>query len=148
MTEYEKILSSPLIVKNGYIRVHSYAGEPNYYQEFYNDNILRVIRNRDNGYLCGYVGVHEGYEVYKKNYSELNDKSIYQVHGGLTFSNYMKNLSYNNLWYIGFDCNHYADLCPIAHPGLTRLLETSNFKTYKTFGFVMSELYKLSDSLY
>ena len=26
MTEYEKILSSPLIVKNGYIRVHSYAG--------------------------------------------------------------------------------------------------------------------------
>lgn len=60
----------------------------------------------------------------------------------------MKNLSYNNLWYIGFDCNHYADLCPIAHPGLTRLLETSNFKTYKTFGFVMSELYKLSDSLY
>ena len=97
MTEYEKILSSPLIVKNGYIRVHSYAGEPNYYQEFYNDNILRVIRNRDNGYLCGYVGVHEGYEVYKKNYSELNDRSIYQVHGGLTFSNYMKNLSYNNL---------------------------------------------------
>jgi hypothetical protein len=148
MTEYEKILSSPLIVKNGYIRVHSYAGEPNYYQEFYNDNILRVIRNRDNGYLCGYVGVHEGYEVYKKNYSELNDRSIYQVHGGLTFSNYMKNLSYNNLWYIGFDCNHYADLCPIAHPGLTRLIEVSNFKTYKTFEFVMSELYKLSDSLY
>lgn len=148
MTEYEKILSSPLIVKNGYIRVHSYAGEPNYYQEFYNDNILRVIRNRDNGYLCGYVGVHEGYEVYKKNYSELNDRSIYQVHGGLTFSNYMKNLSYNNLWYIGFDCNHYADLCPIAHPGLTRLIEASNFKTYKTFEFVMSKLYKLSDSLY
>ena len=114
----------------------------------YNDTLLRVIRNRDNGYLCGYVGVHEGYEVYKKNYSELNDRSIYQVHGGLTFSNYMKSLSYNNLWYIGFDCNHYADLCPIAHPGLTRLLETSNFKTYKTFEFVMSELYKLSDSLY
>jgi len=62
------------------------------------------------GYRCGYVAIPKGHKLYGKDYDELMD---IDCHGGLTYSkNYMDFHPYNSsqdLWWIGFDCNHYGD---------------------------------------
>ncbi len=58
---------------------------------------------------CGYVGVTKKHPLYKKDYSRFEDYIF--AHGGLTFSDFGsgKALPKDNLWWIGFDCQHYRD---------------------------------------
>ena len=65
------------------------------------------LYNRSMNYRCGYVGVNENSHFYKRDYDECSEISEFEVHGGVTFTG--KNNDEDNLWWIGFDCNHYGD---------------------------------------
>jgi len=58
---------------------------------------------------CGYVGVHSQHQLYKKEYGEIDE--LVFAHGGLTFSGFGDGeyLPIKNIWYFGFDCNHFKD---------------------------------------
>lgn len=59
---------------------------------------------------CGYVGVPKSHPDYKKDYMDIEEK--YDVHGGLTFSDWIENIwiAPDDLWYFGFDCGHFYDM--------------------------------------
>ncbi len=62
-----------------------------------------VITFNDGGYRCGYVGIPKNHPYFKKDYSKIH----IPVNGGLTYSDFSNDFdSNNNLWYLGFDCNH------------------------------------------
>ena len=60
---------------------------------------------------CGYVGVSSKHQLYKKDYSEIDE--LINIHGGLTFSGDFSDKkqlkSLKDVWYFGFDCNHFED---------------------------------------
>ena len=77
-------------------------------REFEHAGYKCVVVFGDMGYRCGYVGVHKGSKLYRKNY----DKIDFHVHGGLTYSGGGKNSDYpieSDLWWFGFDCAHWGD---------------------------------------
>ena len=63
-----------------------------------------VLFDENFGYRCGYVGIPKGHKLYKKHYSYIDC----DCHGGLTFSDFNSILG-EDLWCIGFDCNHGLD---------------------------------------
>jgi len=81
-----------------------------------------IVRNSSSGALCGYVGVPEGHRFFEKGYDDVD----VDVHGGLTFANHCAKTDDetryvchvpeagdpDNIWWLGFDCNHAWDLAP------------------------------------
>lgn len=64
------------------------------------------------GWGNGYVAISSNHPMYGKSYEEC----YLEIHGGLTYSNYAKNLNipkkYNipdSFWVLGFDTAHYND---------------------------------------
>jgi len=60
-----------------------------------------VVLALDMGHRCGYVHIPTRHKLYRKNYDDVN----IQVHGGLTFSDFLQ----PGRWFIGFDCAHCDD---------------------------------------
>lgn len=84
-----------------------------------------IIRDRDIGYLCGYVEVPDGLNV---------DVDEIACHGGITFNGHWSKFPTDG-YYIGFDCIHVGDWDPItARVGL------SIGNTYKDSEFVLNEI--------
>lgn len=96
------------------------------------------------GHLCGYVAVNEKHPLYKLDYADIYDKDILiNVHGGLTYSdkNLISQEVFKNLWWFGFDCNHFRDIAPFV------INNYSAENDYRDFEYVKDETKKLAEQL-
>ena len=126
-----------------------------------------VVRG-PSGALCGYVGVSSKHPWYEIDYSicttqcgedwcEHSPGCRIDVHGGLTFSSKCaetndpsKHICHvvdagedDDVWWFGFDCAHYGDLCPKYE----HQLPYSWDDWYKDFGYVKGQVAKLAGQL-
>lgn len=96
--------------------------EPDY-EKFETTNGLTAIinRNRFSQTLCGYVRVDENHWLFGEDYETADRMIDTYVHGGLTYSGDLKNISVgtpgstgenSSTWFFGFDCAHYGDYIP------------------------------------
>ncbi len=107
------------------------------------------------GALCGYVGLSPGHPWHGKEYSELPDPD---VHGGLTFSSACQEGGKichvarpgepEEVWWLGFDCNHSGDIAP-AEQALLRSLKCStpyyrDWGAYRDLEYLRSEVESLA----
>lgn len=106
-----------------------------------------IVRNSF-GALCGYVGVDSSHTLHGQHYDFVDA----DVHGGLTFSGACRHDpdehgichvpapgEPDDVWWFGFDCAHYGDLCPqisLVMPG-----------EYRDWAYVKSECAKLAAQL-
>ena len=67
-----------------------------------------ILRTKDAGSLCGYVGIPESHPFHGRSTNILSDDL--RCHGGVTFADRVKGKG--DLWWIGFDCAHLYDLQP------------------------------------
>lgn len=116
------------------------------YKEFeYKTIPCRLIRN-GHGNWCGYIALNSGDKYFEASYDDIS----YDVHGGLTFCDYMKvreESVYNDAdyWWIGFDTAHSGDVCPIDFGFEDGLFGDG---TYKDLEYCISEVKLLADQLY
>ena len=96
-----------------------------------------ILRHRDFGHLCGYVGVPESNPNYGKADAELHC----YVHGGVTYAadKLREYETHKKLWWIGFDCSHFGDAMPN--------LSIHNHGTYRDANYVEAECRKLAAQL-
>lgn len=105
------------------------------------------------GALCGYVGVPESHDGFKKDYDDVE----VEVHGGLTFASlcrpskdgdhkgicHVEEGAANKIvWWLGFDCGHAWDICPSYNHG-----HFSPEDTYRDFDYVKREVESLAKQL-
>ena len=118
-----------------------------------------VVRNRDMGFLCGYVGVPPGHPAHGVKYDELD----VDVHGGPTFSeacmegDQERSICHipgpgdpDHVWWIGFDTGHAFDFMPghrarMQSYGLD--LHTLEGEEYRTLAYVESQCAELARQL-
>jgi len=91
--------------------------------------------------LCGYVLIPKEHFLYDKSMDELNE--ILDVHGGITFNNYLTKYEY----FIGFDCGHAGDIIPEIHRYMPELLIDRPNWSYKDSDYVRNELKSLVDQI-
>lgn len=73
-----------------------------------------IMRQSHSGHLCGYVAVKGEHPYYRQPHDTLPGEIHESCHGGLTFSDGTLHFPHEpKLWWLGFDCAHYGDLCPI-----------------------------------
>ena len=105
-------------------------------KDFEHAGLRCVIVETDMGHLCGYVGVPKSHLLhgvqYHENYKkDTTPEDTIDVYGGITYSGEGKYpVSSNDLWWFGYDCNHYQD---ITNP--------------KSVGFCIAECQKMADQL-
>lgn len=117
-----------------------------------------VVRNRL-GSWCGYVGLPPGHPWYGVGYDDVPA----QVHGGLTYSapcdddpedgicHVPAPGAQENLYWIGFDCNHAGDYWPMMEY-IDRLVAAESYRalresvalTYRTLAYVQEETRQLA----
>jgi hypothetical protein len=86
--------------------MYEWMNEPDF-KEFEHAGLkCKIIRQAWSGHLCGYVQVPKDHVHYGVSYNDVE----YEVHGGLTFSGFIKQDEDN--YYFGFDCAHAWDICP------------------------------------
>jgi hypothetical protein len=118
------------------------------YKEFeYKTIPCRLIRN-GHGNWCGYIALNSGDKYFEASYDDIG----YVVHGGITFSDYMKvkeESVYNDVdyWWIGFDTAHSGDVSPIDY-GIYGFDYGFDDETYKDLEYCISEVKILADQLY
>jgi hypothetical protein len=119
------------------------------------------------GGLCGYVGLAPEHPAYEKHYDEVE----VSVHGGLTFSDgcahgpeessicHVPDLGEpDNVWWLGFDCGHYDDLCPSMRARERQRYEETGDplwlpvvspygETYRDLEYVRAETARLAEQL-
>ena len=61
-----------------------------------------IARGGCENWLCGYVEIPRESKYYGIDYDDIPVR----CHGGLTFSDFIDE---NDVYIIGFDCNHYGD---------------------------------------
>jgi hypothetical protein len=115
-----------------------------------------IVRN-SSGALCGYVGLPPGHQLHGADYGDAE----VSVHGGLTYANkcagkichVAKPGEPDDVWWLGFDCQHYGDIAPghvafMRSRGYSDSFESSSLgESYKTIGFVTSEVESLAEQL-
>lgn len=66
-----------------------------------------VVLFQPYGWRCGYVGVPKWHPYHGKGYDEAD---AIACHGGLTYAaGKLAGQERTDLWWVGFDCNHYGD---------------------------------------
>ena len=144
-----------------------------------------VIIFTNHGHRCGYVGVPKDHSLYNINYSDelsfaptlisvVNHQtmpnyvrlitsnkaldSIFEVHGGLTYSSSTANdkypISKPDTWWFGFDCAHCEDV-PDKISWLNHFTEKERqskecfwgFGTIRSLEYVAAECISLADQL-
>lgn len=79
------------------------------HMEFTNDGYIILVLFLSLGHRVGYVGVPKTNILHGIEWQGYIEKNI-NVHGGVTFSDYMGNIfAQDNHWFIGFDCGHAWD---------------------------------------
>lgn len=122
-----------------------------------------IVRNY-RGALCGYVGVNKEHAFFNKEFYGMIDSDHEQydaeetllVHGGITFTGKCQNNKEgichiveenedDNIWWLGFDCNHCDDLAPID--GSDYLNRFYNKPVYRNITYVENEIRNLAKQL-
>lgn len=114
------------------------------------------------GNWCGYVGVPPGHPWHGKGYADVEG----EAHGGLTYADACaghichvpKPGEPDDVWWLGFDCNHAWDIAPGLDARLRELgirtqeqdlailaLEGDWRRTYKELAFVEAEVEDLAE---
>lgn len=122
-----------------------------------------IVRNRDMGHLCGYVGVPSTHPAHGMSYSGYESENpvaaavgAADVHGGLTFSSacgphpddpgrgicHVTEPGEPDAWWFGFDCAHYQDVSPGYNRGWSR-----GGEVYRDVAYVEAECAKLAAQL-
>lgn len=100
-----------------------------------------LIVRKDNGALCGYVGVDMTHSLYEVSLdfllAEMADD--FQVHGGLTYAGRIPDRG--DVWWLGFDCAHF--LAGDFVPGDPWAKLTPHMKYYD-FAYVENEVRRLA----
>jgi hypothetical protein len=117
-----------------------------------------IVRNRL-GALCGYVGIPEGHPFHGKAYSDVESVRDLRVHGGLTYSNacaghichVARPGEPDNVWWLGFDCNHSGDMAPGMMAALRACgadhLAHRQWASYRDIEYVRHEVENLAQQL-
>jgi hypothetical protein len=114
------------------------------------------------GALCGYVGVALGHPCFGRDYCHEAVTAL-EVHGGITFGNRCQPNApeargichkvgkgeNDEVWWLGFDCAHLHDLCPMIELLHWRGLhgQRQRDETYKDWAYVTREVEKLAQQL-
>lgn len=106
-----------------------------------------ILRHKDSGHLCGYVGVHQKHPFFGKPYDDVDVK----VHGGLTFSarcyghddDDVCHDSLEEAWWFGFDCAHCFDF----RPSTTKYRAQEPREVYRDISFVQHQCKSLARQL-
>jgi len=118
-----------------------------------------LIKRNDLGALCGYVGVPEGHPWFGKDYDDIQAAD---VHGGLTYAGICqegpedKTICHipapgepDQMWWLGFDCNHCMDIAPGMKAHMTAIgLGQSLYpfgECYRTISYVKAECARLAE---
>jgi hypothetical protein len=83
-----------------------------------------IVIFNDTGHRCGYVEIPRSHPCYEKEYSDID----VNVHGGLTFSAYSKEMPYDipeGFWVLGFDCIHSNDA-----------IDLESYERYSDMGYI------------
>ncbi len=111
-----------------------------------------ALRNKHQGFWCGYVGVTEGHPAFGKEYSDVD----VTVHGGLTYSDPCQKEEKehgichipeagepDNVYWLGFDCAHYLDHIPATNTTMLEIRKKfphpNNMETYRDLDYVKDE---------
>jgi hypothetical protein len=110
-----------------------------------------ILRNRDAGYLAGYVGLPRIHSLFGVDFNDVEESNVLiSVHGGLEFSGPTPESGRErpDLWYFGFDCDHFDDLIPKEFESMDLIaLAAKRGSSYKTIEFVESEVRSLAQQL-
>lgn len=108
--------------------------EPDRIEWYVGDTPCLILRNPHFGNLCGYVAVPPGHQWHGRVYDNIDEEAHADVHGGLTYSDFCfpqggichvpRPGQPDNVWWLGFDCNHCGDHAP-AMSVLERKLDLS-----------------------
>lgn len=115
-----------------------------------------AVRNHY-GAWCGYVGVPPGHRHFGKHYDDVDAG----IHGGLTYSGRSnapagspQRISHlpepgepEELWWLGFDCNHYDDFAPALFFELNRndpFYKGGEGTVYRTLAYVKEQCTELA----
>jgi len=122
---------------------------------------LPCLANRNHyGAWCGYVAVPPGHPLHSKFYDDVD----VSVHGGLTYASACdgaichvpKPGEPDDVWWFGFDCNHYRDLAPAmaTKQRIYDFLQSPVFgpplvhgDIYRTLDYVQAETNHLAEQL-
>jgi hypothetical protein len=74
-----------------------------------------LTRNPACGAWCGYVSLPPGHPWHGRKWFDL---SHVRVHGNVTYAKASTSGLRRGCWLVGFDCSHYWDVRPVAHPEL------------------------------
>lgn len=141
-----------------------WVSEPDLVEFEYKDYLCRMKRishleghNKDHmfgGHLCGYVQVPSDLNLVEKDY-DLD----FDVHGGITFNQYIEESEDKGAYWIGFDCAHSHDYIPCMRniyskisdeifPVSEEMKKSSLFNpTYKNLDYVIAECKSLVDQV-
>lgn len=114
-----------------------------------------IVRNYS-GALCGYAAVPPGHPLHGADY----DDARVDVHGGLTYADACREDGPichvpepgepDDVWWFGFDCNHYQDLAPGLDATLRKVgHEPTRIggEVYRTIDYVTAEVESLARQL-
>lgn len=104
-----------------------------------------IVRNSW-GALCGYVGISPDHPFHEKAYQDI-DWNL-DVHGGVTYTDKCAGHichvpapgESEDVWWIGFDCNHSCDLAP-------NMQQMRCGGTYRNVEYVREECKSLAQQL-
>jgi hypothetical protein len=106
-----------------------------------------VLRSPKSGFLSGFVGVPPTHPYYEIDHDTIEDV---QVHGGLQFSGPQidQGRERPNLWYFGFDCHQFDDLCLEDLTTMTAIsYGLKRSASYKSMPYVEGQVRGLAEQL-
>jgi hypothetical protein len=119
--------------------------EPDRLEWRYRDLPCLIVRSDSTGALCGYVGVARSHPWHGQKYDVIEAAA----HGGLTYADACAGDichvpqpgESDDVWWVGFDCAHAWDICPIYGA----LLAIPSYGTYRDIAYVRAEVEQLAD---
>ncbi|EOI00711.1 hypothetical protein UAY_01814 [Enterococcus moraviensis ATCC BAA-383] len=95
------------------------------------------------GHLCGYIEIPRVHILHGLSYDEIESFYNYELpaHYGLTFSGEVEGIQW-----IGFDCAHSGDLCPMYAEGFEKFRNETD--TYKDMDYVEKNIKEVVDFIF
>lgn len=123
-------------------------GEPDRWEGEHEGFPILAVRNRM-GAWCGYAAMPPGHPWHGKDVFREIDAD---VHGGLTYGaacqgnvcHVPKPGEPDNVWWLGFDCNHSGDIAPQMEELMGHGYH-EHYASYRTLDYVQRECRKLAE---
>lgn len=124
-------------------------------EEFEHAGLPCIVNRATAGAWCGYVAVPPGHPFHGKDYNHEDVEGL-DVHGGLTYANACQGKichvpkpgEPDDVWWFGFDCNHYRDVAPgMLAFGMEHGLTSGLDGIYRDIHYVKAETKQLAEQL-